>query len=960
MSIEGVHRFDGKTVVDFPLDERIWGILCDRDGVIWANSREHVYRFKDDRHGFLTIASADSLGAPFGRIFQLPGRQPWLHTTKGFFEWNKEEDKFDKLSLEEFDLTSLNASNFNHYDHTVYVQTSDSLYAIDSEEHRHYAIPCGSINGIFPVSDRLVLVTMRGNFSMWFDFNNGQVTLIKPEEDVLNRDIPFLHILDAESLTREEHLLATHGGLLLVNSNTRKFRYLSLYSRGKPLEPNIYYYDVCLDDQGEVWLAHGSGLIHFSPMKEQIGLMRNREQDPDKAWLNSARNFTEDEHGNIWVTTSRGFGKWDLKTNDMHMYLPVEGATDRLNQPSVRGLQYDGHNLIMGTSTAGVWLFDPDTEKYRRPMYGSDSLDIKTKEKLEQDFIRHIIELPTGDYFIAGNNNYVLARTDYHITEFDPPELRGRFADCCYIDSKDNLLYATADTLFYFDKELAFVKLIPVGHGVQSMLEIGTDLYIGTPEGLFTLPHHSDSVELTEIQLLTDETTRVPLICKDKNNILWIGTDDGLYRYDPERKTKEVFDFADNIQSNLFSPNATYLTRSGMLIIGGFNGINYFHPSRVRSKRDSLDVSLMTVSVNDDDTSYSHQTTPFTLRHFQNIVQVSYVAPYFGNTNRLQYRYRLRGYDNTWKYNGNDGTVRFNYLRPGHYTFEIAASINGRNWFESREPLKFTILKPFWQQTWFILLSIVASITVLILIMRKRIRDVRKQETERRRGEVQLLTMNHDLAASRLTALRAQMNPHFIFNALNSVQRYILKGDVDQANKYLSKFSRLQREVLNNSSQDFISLEKELEILELYLQLEQLRFDEQFSYRIHLDKEIDAGEIQIPPMILQPFIENAIWHGLMPGSGAKQVDISFSLNGDDQLYCKIVDNGIGREASERLKQNQDKSTRHVSKGLSLVNERLKLLQQLYHHPYEVQVIDRVDENGVARGTEVVLSFHVGR
>jgi len=131
-----------------------------------------------------------------------------------------------------------------------------------------------------------------------------------------------------------------------------------------------------------------------------------------------------------------------------------------------------------------------------------------------------------------------------------------------------------------------------------------------------------------------------------------------------------------------------------------------------------------------------------------------------------------------------------------------------------------------------------------------------------REKELELLKLNKDLATSQLTTLRAQMNPHFIFNALNSIQQYILQGDVVEANRYLSKFSKLQREILLCSNQNFISMEKEIEILDSYLQLEQLRFGESFTYAISMTDEIDPAEIKIPPMMLQPFVENAIWHGL--------------------------------------------------------------------------------------------------
>lgn len=234
--------------------------------------------------------------------------------------------------------------------------------------------------------------------------------------------------------------------------------------------------------------------------------------------------------------------------------------------------------------------------------------------------------------------------------------------------------------------------------------------------------------------------------------------------------------------------------------------------------------------------------------------------------------------------------------------------------------------------------------------------DMIEAQEQTRKKEMEVLKLNKDLATSQLTALRAQMNPHFIFNALNSVQQYILQGNITEANRYLSKFSKLQREVLNHSDQNFISLEKELEVLNLYLELEQLRFDGNFNYEIKIDEAIDDDEIKIPPMIVQPFVENAIWHGLMTKQGDRWVHIHFSLSSDDVLVCTVTDNGIGREAATRLKQHGH--TQHKSKGLSLVYDRLSILQQQYGRAFEVTIKD-LFENNVPAGTEVKLHIYTG-
>ena len=233
-----------------------------------------------------------------------------------------------------------------------------------------------------------------------------------------------------------------------------------------------------------------------------------------------------------------------------------------------------------------------------------------------------------------------------------------------------------------------------------------------------------------------------------------------------------------------------------------------------------------------------------------------------------------------------------------------------------------------------------------------------RAEQENFTKEIKLAELNSNLFKSRLTALRSQMNPHFIFNALNSIQQFILTGDVDQANRYLSRFSRLQREVLNHCDQNFISLEKEIDMLQLYLQLEQLRFNENFEYSITVDDTIDSNEIKIPPMILQPFIENAIWHGLLPKQGHKKVHIHFSLLSPNELKCCIQDNGIGRAAAERMKQNNTETAVHQSKGLQLINERLSILELQYGHPFNAISTDITDTDELVQGTQVELLLYL--
>ncbi len=248
-------------------------------------------------------------------------------------------------------------------------------------------------------------------------------------------------------------------------------------------------------------------------------------------------------------------------------------------------------------------------------------------------------------------------------------------------------------------------------------------------------------------------------------------------------------------------------------------------------------------------------------------------------------------------------------------------------------------------------------LTTIASLCGEKIKKVRAESSAREK-EIELIKLQSDLAASQLTALRTQMNPHFIFNSLNSVQQYILTGNVDDANRYISKFSKLQREILNQSDKHFISLEKEIDMLTLYLQLEQLRFDKSFSFHIAIDEAIDVSEIKIPPMIMQPFVENAIWHGLSSQVGEKKIDIAFELLSEDLLLAIVKDNGIGREASAKLKEQTGSSAQHHSRGLSLITERLDILKKQYNRPFEASIADLRDPTGKVIGTRITLQIHI--
>ena len=204
-----------------------------------------------------------------------------------------------------------------------------------------------------------------------------------------------------------------------------------------------------------------------------------------------------------------------------------------------------------------------------------------------------------------------------------------------------------------------------------------------------------------------------------------------------------------------------------------------------------------------------------------------------------------------------------------------------------------------------------------------------------------------------LKSLRSQMNPHFIFNALNSVNSFIATNDERTANKYLSDFSKLMRAVLENSEEDFIPLEKEIQLIELYTKLEHFRFKDKFDYTISVEDTIDVEAYKIPPMLLQPYIENAVWHGLRYKEEKGILDIKISKKRKDEIEITIADNGIGRKKSKALKTENQK--KHNSKGLGNIKKRVTILNEMYKDKVDISIEDNLtDAEDV--GTKVIVTL----
>lgn len=418
------------------------------------------------------------------------------------------------------------------------------------------------------------------------------------------------------------------------------------------------------------------------------------------------------------------------------------------------------------------------------------------------------------------------------------------------------------------------------------------------------------------------------------DSTIWLATNNGIckiqiYRSQPLAYSIYNFSKWDGILSNDIH---TLKAVGKYLWMSSENGFASVDAKTLIKSAITPKISIRQVFANNEPL---HDTL-LRLKFNQNNIKLVFRAISYRNPGKISYRYRLQGYENKWQYS-DINEVAYAALKPGKYTFCVSAQSILGMWNPKPAQTTFIILKPLYQKGWFIALVISSFLFLIYLVFRWRVNRLRAKAEQ----EQNLLNYHQQ-------SLAKQMNPHFVFNSLNSIHRYILENDVPNSSKYLTKFSRLMRMSLEYSNKKLISIEEEINALNLYLELESMRFKTDFGYQIVYNHV--KLDYKIPAFILQPFVENSIWHGLMPIKGPKHLLIQFNEH-KNYIECIIEDNGIGIEQAKKIKKPD---TQKKSYGISLIKERIHLLKQSGYSQMNLEIIDLSTIN---KGTGTRVSIH---
>lgn len=419
------------------------------------------------------------------------------------------------------------------------------------------------------------------------------------------------------------------------------------------------------------------------------------------------------------------------------------------------------------------------------------------------------------------------------------------------------------------------------------------------------------------------------------DNKIWLAGNSQLSLFDISKKQFTVYDYKDGLpEPKPTSRRIFYDSRDGYLYLCCNEYLARFSHAPPAAKDRSSDLMIEEANVNNEE-FYYNPDSKIKIRYSRNNLVISCALVDFDKSN---YRFSWRLNNGNWNVQGSQRTINLNNLPPDDYKLEIKAS--GKPGVEKQKVFYFSVKPPFWKTVWFIGLALLLMGSAAYYLYKRRISYIRQ------RAEI-----DKQLSQTEMKALQAQMNPHFIFNSLNSIREMILNNENKDASHYLSKFAHLIRITLDQSTQPMVSLRNTADYLKRYLEMENIRNNE-LSYEVTVDEQLDADETVVPPMLIQPFIENALWHGVSAGNRSVHIKVNFAKKGG-QLICTVDDNGIGIDQS--LKNRNENAIRHKPHGIENIKNRIALLNEKYGLYAQVEIKDKKDIPGATgSGTLVML------
>ncbi|MCW5908700.1 MAG: histidine kinase [Chitinophagales bacterium] len=919
----------------------VYYLLQDKAGFMWMGTSMGLYRY--DGNEFKRYGNKKQNSRGISHLINDEKRRIWCQNFSGQIFYAENDSlhlAFDYSSKSNFPVFNLGENN------TVYIASDSGIHQFENKQQTKFF----RLNNNFQ-QGKICYITDLALFDskLFYSeaksvgyFADSQLHYISNTnrrerlEDVYKHS--YLNVIN-----KRLYLLA-HGGQKNSVWEIRNDSLIWLLDLPEKLGRVFALHD---DEQERIWVGGSNGTICYNyNFEEELG---GQLLFPGK----SISDVICDREGNYWFSTLQD-GIFVVPSLDVQVYTSENSP---LADTRVKRLETDGEgNLFIGYQNGKLSRFNIHSNKWSTVSFPNSPAEIQEMtwapgaQKLvvgqnnswlvdgktlaavpaALDINLKSVTPIAGDTFFLGSVNHanvaVLKNNFKKVSE-----LRSKRTRCSFYDKTTKTLWVGyTDGLFVYrsetEKELTFdgkkVYATDIAQTADGKIWIGT---VG--DGLLFF----DGERILKQEDISPHTAN-GFIRKlaAQQNTLWIACENSLLRFNTHTFTVDVLNRFDGLPSQEIAGMKILDDR---IFIATPKGLVTFPANIKADNKVPPTVSINRFKIWGGDTVV-HQS--YTLPYSLNNIEIDFTGIGFRSLGEFQFLYRMSGLDSTWiETNSNSNFARFPSLPAGKYVFEVKALNEDRIESIQTAQIEIEILKPYWQRWWFFVLCGLLLTGIVSVLFALRIRSIRKKAVLEKR-----------MANSQLAALKSRMNPHFMFNALNSIQDLVLQHETDNAQLYLGKFSELTRKVLDASGTEFISLQEEVEMLQLYLELEKLRFGSELHYTIYVDEQLDAEQVKIPSMIVQPFVENALKHGLLHKEGDKKLTVSFVWN-KSCFLCTIEDNGIGRKASAEINSRRKK---HKSFATDATAERIRLLNDFYRLKIAWRIIDQQE------GTKVEIQI----
>ncbi|MHB1277508.1 MAG: sensor histidine kinase [Bacteroidia bacterium] len=898
----GVFRYDGHHFRPFSPNKRSGQALT---GFTTVNERLFVFNFLGD----IFEAKGDSFIAIPVPKWVLPHHysplsegfdgQLWLSGSEGVFSYDTETRIWTnrtpkQLSKDDF----FNTRNSRSTKENIWFTSKKEVVRIGPGGYQTY--PVDLDEGRIKTLNRHILTPGEGN--VWLcDILDGSLLILRDSSFVAYPDRELKNLLKNKKLTNMKEFegklyFMLYDGLIIHDPLSKKSEWIF---RDLPIT------DMELDPEGNLWFSTlGYGLL-YCPSLEIRSYPNNRMGG-------STYKFTylvPDGKGGIYYSRlSGGIGRIPKEDDQM---IEIAGP-----------VQADISALIRDENGSVYTAFN----NYVFEVEGNRLKEIKSSFPATKDIL-----LTKAFAYLASSSGLHFGTS---LRTTDPMKIVF-YGWCRRLSRSGNpvqIWAGTTDGLYLVQKDSVLKKLF-VGEGVQDIL------WVPEEKSLYCALLSGDIYKIAD-----GTTTRFKKLKKPGQQVyrmrwyrgnLWLATSRGLGKINTSTSVERWFDIRDGLSANVIYD---LLFQDDYLWLATGNGLQKLRADLEKNTASPL-IYFRSLHLNDrpiDSLSIHGISTDH--------VQISFDILSYYSQGDYHLAYSFDG--EQWEHlpAGQNALSLTNLPLDAFHLLVRAIDAKGLSSATVNIPL--FIRPPFWQSTWFYIAQVVLTFGIMLLIFRIYLRQVRRKQA----NALEKAKLKTNLIESQLTALKAQMNPHFIFNSLNSIYELIIFSETKEAATYLNKFATLLRKVLENSEKESITLTEECEWLNLYLELEKLRFGNDFSYQISMEHINEPYTVLVPTMLLQPFVENAVKHGLLHKQGIKRLEIEFSEEGNG-ILCLITDNGVGRKKASTFRKS---GKEHKSFATGAIIRRINMLNASGKYAIQLDIEDLEYPNGKAAGTQVRL------